>query len=98
MAGKTKDDDESGTEATESLSDEVAALRRDLQQLVGQVEKVGKAGLGKAVAEGEAFGADVGAELRRLEDEVLRGTRESPWRSLGLAALAGLVLGLILRR
>lgn len=94
MAGKTKEDEEIET----ALADEVAELRRDLQRLVAQVEKVGKAGAGRVVAEGEALGAEVQAELRRLEDEVLRGTRESPWRSLGLAALAGLVLGLILRR
>lgn len=94
MAGKTKDEDETET----ALADEVAELRRDMARLVAQVEKVGKAGVDKVAAQGEALGADVGAELRRLEDEVLRETRESPWRSLGLAALAGLVLGLVLRR
>lgn len=96
MAGKTKDEDETGAEA--SLSAEVAELRRDLQRLVAQVEKAGKAGLGKVIESGESLGRDAGDELRRLEDEVLRGTRESPWRALGIAALAGLVLGLIIRR
>jgi ElaB/YqjD/DUF883 family membrane-anchored ribosome-binding protein len=96
MAGKTKDEDETDAEA--SLSAEVAELRRDLQRLVAQVEKTGKAGLGKVIESGESLGHEAGEELRRLEDEVLRGTRESPWRSLGIAALAGLVLGLIIRR
>lgn len=94
MAGKTKDEEEIET----ALADEVAELRRDMARLVAQVEKVGKAGVGKVAAEGEALTADVRAEFHRLEDEVLRSTRESPWRSLGLAALAGLVLGLFLRR
>jgi ElaB/YqjD/DUF883 family membrane-anchored ribosome-binding protein len=98
MADKSKGDDEAAAEAAASLSAEVAELRRDMQRLVAQVEKAGKAGLGKVIEKGESLGREAEDELRWLEDEVLRSTRESPWRSLGIAALAGLVLGLIIRR
>lgn len=95
--------------AAEPLKDEVAALRADLAELAGVVTRIGKdraAGLktaaNTAAAEGYARGeaaVDVMmAELRSLEDELADATRRRPFASLGLAALFGFLVGVLLRR
>ncbi len=52
----------------------------------------------KGVAKGEAALADMTSELQRIESDIVSSTRKSPIRALGVAALVGLVIGLILRR
>jgi ElaB/YqjD/DUF883 family membrane-anchored ribosome-binding protein len=95
--------------AAEPLVSEVAALRRDLAELGQSVARIGKqraAGLKSAasttaadgMAKGEAAFDVVLAELQSLEDELADATRRRPFASLGLAALAGFLLGVLFRR
>lgn len=110
-SGKTaeKADADKPEDAAEALAAEVAALRAELRSLVEHVGAVGASARGGAKRAARALaaeGADRGAraaddlmdEWRELDRRVLAETRDNPWRSLGIAALAGLVLGLILRR
>lgn len=91
------------------VADEVAALRAEVAALVEQLAAVRDAATGGAkraaraiAAEGADAGAraaeDLLAEWRAFDRRVVEETRANPWRSLGIAALAGLVFGQILRR
>ena len=84
-------EDAAGAEDAASLAAEVAALKAELARMA---ERLGH----RAEAEAEAQVRALAEEWRRLEGEIAEGARRNPWRSLGIAALAGLVLGLILRR
>lgn len=95
--------------AAEPLSAEVAALRADLAELGKMVSRIGKeraSGLKSAAsnaategyARGEAAYDMVLDELQSLENEVAEATRRRPFASLGLAMLAGFLIGLIFRR
>jgi ElaB/YqjD/DUF883 family membrane-anchored ribosome-binding protein len=92
-----------------ALAAELAALRRDLKALGDHVARLGKTGVdqltGRAKAKaaeaseaGSAFAAEVRGEFDELNEQVVAATRENPWRSLGIAALAGMVFGLMIRR
>ncbi len=86
----------------ESLSQEIEKLREDLSGLVATVGEVGRKTVmsraSRGVAKGEAALADMTSELQRIESDIVASTREAPIRALGVAALVGLVVGLILRR
>ncbi len=93
----------------EALAAEIAALREDFQALVAQVAAVGAAVRDEATSTvrakaaigleaGETVVADLVGEWREIDRRVIDATRERPWRALGAAGLAGLALGLILRR
>jgi ElaB/YqjD/DUF883 family membrane-anchored ribosome-binding protein len=93
----------------DALATEIAALRKEFKALLAQVESVGlvardeaKAVVRTQAARGVEAGERVKAELvdewREIDRRVALAAREDPWRSLGFAALAGLVLGLVLRR
>ncbi|WP_127900184.1 hypothetical protein [Solirhodobacter olei] len=89
-----------GSKAADSpdLSAEIATLRKEIEALAGTVSRIGRAGA--ATARGAAEGRiHEGAEaIGGVEEKILAQTRDHPWRVLGLAALGGLVLGLVLRR
>lgn len=93
----------------EALAAEIAALRADFRALLAQVESVGLVARDEATAAvrtqaargveaGERVKAEVVGEWREIDRRVTMAAREDPWRTLGLAALLGLVLGLFLRR
>lgn len=103
---KTKAE-EAAAENAAALSEELGKLRKDIASLVDNVGRIGReraeaiAGsekLSEGLAAGEAAMADFAAELRKIEQDIAASTRRGPWRALGIAALAGLVAGLILRR
>lgn len=77
---------------------EIAALRKEIEALAATVARIGRAGAAGLHAKAEetlGSGADT---LGGVEERILGEARTHPWRTLGLAALGGLVLGLILRR
>lgn len=95
--------------AADAVAAEVAALRAEVKALVAQAGAVKTAAKGGAkraaralAAEGAATGrhaaGDALAEWRAFDRKVVAETRDSPWRSLGVAGLIGLILGLVLRR
>lgn len=89
----TTEETEPSKEA-EALSKELAALRAEVRALGDRLKSTESAAIERA----KGYADDLGAELRRYEQDIAAEARENPWRSLGLAALAGFVLGLILRR
>jgi ElaB/YqjD/DUF883 family membrane-anchored ribosome-binding protein len=106
---KTAKEAEKATADAEALAAEIAALREDFKGLAAQVAKVGRAGAEELTekakakakeqyAKGEAIAHQVEGEIEALNDRVVEATRENPWRALGTAALAGIVLGLLIRR
>ena len=98
---KSKADDDDGAHF-DALSTDIEKLRADLSSLVDSVGTLAKSRLGTEAAEGVARSeealSDFATELQRIEGDIVTSTRESPWRSLGIAALIGLIVGLILRR
>jgi ElaB/YqjD/DUF883 family membrane-anchored ribosome-binding protein len=91
------------------LATEIATLRRDFHKLIDQMGRVGdaaghsaRAAVQAASTEGwgasEQATAELGAELGGLREELVRTARQHPWRTLGLAAAAGVVLGILMRR
>lgn len=91
------------------LSAEVEALKAEVATLVSMLRKLGldsaeaaRTAARTKLAEGEAGAEKIAQEVRdewqAVESRVLAETRANPWRSLGLAALGGLVLGLLIRR
>lgn len=107
MATTRKDDTDAA--AAEPLTAEIAALRADLTELGQLVARIGKdraAGLrsaaGATAADGYAKGEQVldvaMAELQSLEGEIAAAVRRRPFASLGLAALVGVLFGVLFRR
>ncbi|TMV83494.1 hypothetical protein FGG78_22720 [Thioclava sp. BHET1] len=102
------------TETIEAISEtdlakEVAALRRELESVAATVGRIGSSGVAEAKAaakhridQGLGLGEDLAAELKRewanAENRVVEQTRANPWRALGIAALGGFALALLMRR
>ena len=112
MATRPTSSDHTDPEAPDLAAD-VAALRQELETVLALVRKIGADGLSAAqdgararMAEGRAQGEAAAARLageirddwREVETRVLDETRAHPLRTLGLAVLGGMVLGLLLRR
>jgi len=89
-------------QARAAIEAQIATIRADLVALGGMMQAYGRAQLSDTQARAETLPLDVLADLQQqlaaLEDEVKVKVRESPLQALGLAALAGVVLGLFLRR
>ncbi|MDE3028720.1 MAG: hypothetical protein KGH84_10000 [Paracoccaceae bacterium] len=90
---------------TVELSEEIAALRKELAALATIVGRIGSAGVASMseaakarFAAGEGLADELAGEFKGAEARVIEHLRDKPWRSLGFAALGGFVLGLILRR
>jgi ElaB/YqjD/DUF883 family membrane-anchored ribosome-binding protein len=105
----TKAEDEKPDAATDSLSAEVTAMRKDLAELGDMVARMGKARVAslrstaekkasEGIATGEAALADLTAEIESLEGRIAAETRDRPFRALGIAGLVGFMLAMILRR
>lgn len=95
MATKTETE---ATAARADLAAEIAALKTDIAALAERMRKIGSLG-GEAALEGGREGADrLTEELGRLEARLLEETRAHPFQVLGVTALAGFALGLLLRR
>ncbi len=80
------------------LAAEIAALRQEMEAVAATLKRIGRAGFadaGRVAGEGLNEG---GEALGGAESRILREIEARPWRALGIAALGGLVLGLILRR
>ena len=80
------------------LAAELAALRMDVERLAAALGKLGEDRLAGAAEAARARLGEGAETLRGVEARVLDETSRHPWRALGIAALGGLVLGLILRR
>jgi ElaB/YqjD/DUF883 family membrane-anchored ribosome-binding protein len=80
--------------AEDARDAELVALRAEIERLAERLRAVDAATLERA----REIAGDLSAEWRRIEADVAEATRSSPWRSLGVAALIGLALGLIWRR
>lgn len=93
-AAKTKTDDTEPAMEGDALSQELAALKAEVRALGDRLKSTKSAAIERA----KSYAGDLGAELKRYEQDIAAEARENPWRSLGFAALAGFVLGLILRR
>jgi ElaB/YqjD/DUF883 family membrane-anchored ribosome-binding protein len=96
-------------DALTTLAAEIAELRRRFAGVIDQMGRVGeasghslRAAVQAASTEGLGVGdrvtAEVGGELKGLREDRVRAAREHPWRTVGLAAVAGVVVGLAARR
>lgn len=86
-----------------AIEAKLGQIRAEIAELGGMMRDYGSERLkGVQAAGAEHLGDETLAELQRqlaaLETDVTRRVREQPMQSLGLAALAGLIVGLILRR
>lgn len=101
------------TPETPDLAAEVAALRSEMSNVIALIGQLGqdsatvaREGAKAKLAEGVARGTDAAGrvadrargEWTSLESRVLAQTQDHPWQTLGITALGGLALGLILRR
>lgn len=81
---------------------QIAKLREDMTELAQMLKSAGSARWEEARGQAEAMPEEALAELQRqlhrLEDEARTRVQAQPLQSLGLAALAGFLLGLFLRR
>ncbi len=93
----------------DALREELAALRKQVADLVGaaaadgqaKARRIGKEAFdtaGSLARDGEALAADVGRELLRAERRAVEVVRERPGQSLALALGLGLVIAVLLRR
>lgn len=80
------------------LGIEIAELRKELEALAATVARIGRAGIAEARGAAEERLAGGAKAMGGVEDRILAEATARPWRTLGLAALGGLVLGLVLRR
>lgn len=101
--------DQEFEDALTTLAAEIAEFRRGFARLIDQMGRVGEAGahgLRAAVqaASTEGLGvsekatAELGSQLTGLREELARTALDHPWRTIGLAAAAGVVVGLAVRR
>lgn len=86
-----KDAAEAGAEA---LAADIADLKADLARIMERIDPNDHGALVRI----RDMAEDLQGEVRRLESEIVQATRDSPWRSLGVAALVGMVFGLLIRR
>ena len=81
---------------------QIARLREDMTELAQMLKSAGSARWEEARGQAEAMPEEALAELRhqlhRLEEDARTRVKAQPLQSLGLAALAGFLLGLFLRR
>ncbi len=81
---------------------QITRIRADLAALGGMMQAYGRAQLSGVQDRADFPPHEALAELQRqlsaLEGEMKAKVRENPLQSLGVAALAGLVVGLFLRR
>ena len=77
-----------------------AAASADFEALVAEVRARGAEGLAqlRKAAGDSAIGAAVAEDWETLESRLIEEVRAHPLRALGVAALAGLALGLVIRR
>ncbi|MCB2111152.1 MAG: hypothetical protein H6895_08325 [Defluviimonas sp.] len=80
------------------LGAEIEALRAEIEALAGTLKRIGRAGVEEARAAAVAELGEGAASVEAFGAGIAREARARPWRSLGLAALAGLALGFVLRR
>ena len=96
MATKSrKDDTDEAQTGPEDIETQIARVRAELARLGGMITEFGSDRL--RGAELQAVD-ELQRQLSTLEAGVRRKMQEQPLQVLGLAALAGLALGLILRR
>ncbi|HHX89926.1 MAG TPA: hypothetical protein GX700_09190 [Paracoccus sp.] len=100
MAQRTATNPDAPTRA--EIEAGVVRVKEDLARLGGMMQAYGRARIDGAQARAETLPHEVLAELRQqlviLEDGLSDKVRRNPLQSLGLAALAGLIAGLALRR
>jgi ElaB/YqjD/DUF883 family membrane-anchored ribosome-binding protein len=91
------------------LVGEIGSLRRTFGEMIDRMGQVGEAGAAAARATAQAASVDgaatrarvteeLGGAVGGIRDDLARTAREHPWRTLALAAAAGIVLGLTVRR
>jgi|GEM_PF-5464509 len=81
---------------------EIERLKAELAALIAELRSSGAAGLSALGREAQArageAAAELGGEWADLERRLIEETRANPLRTVGLAALAGLIVGLLIRR
>jgi ElaB/YqjD/DUF883 family membrane-anchored ribosome-binding protein len=83
---------------TEDLAAEVAALKKDIANLVAGLGRAGKAKAAEGRAAGEAALEDIEREWHDLESRLGDRVRSKPLQSLGIAAVIGFFFAILLRR
>lgn len=102
MAQKTAkpDTDPAAPPDRAAIEAQIGRIRADLAALGGMMQAYGRAqisGVRTDFPPHEAL-AELQRQLSTLEGEMTAKVRENPLQSLGLAALVGLIAGLMLRR
>ncbi len=76
------------------FADEIDSLKAEVMRLARRLGEDEAA----VAARVRALAGDAAGEFRRVEGDIASATRDNPWKWLGIAALFGVVVGLILRR
>ncbi|MCX7889159.1 MAG: hypothetical protein N2422_05435 [Rhodobacteraceae bacterium] len=81
---------------------ELERLKAEVAALLAELRRAGAEGLGALGREARARAGEaaegLGGEWADLERRLVEEVRANPLRALGLAALAGLIAGLLVRR
>lgn len=94
MSTKIKDVAEDLDEEAGRFSAEIASLKAEVMRLARRLGE-DEAELAARV---KSMAGDVTGEFRRVEGDIVKATRDNPWKWLGIAAIFGVVVGLVLRR
>ena len=94
MSTKIKDVAEDLDEEAGRFSAEIASLKAEVMRLarwLGEDEA-------ELAARVKSMAGDVTGEFRRVEGDIVKATRDNPWKWLGIAAILGVIVGLVVRR
>lgn len=83
---------------SDDLAAEVAALKKDIADLASSLGRAGKAKAAEGRAAGEAALEDIEREWHDLESRLGERVRRKPLQSLGIAALIGFFIAILMRR
>lgn len=80
------------------LAAELATLRQEMASMLGRIRTFGAEGIDWAAAATQGKASGLLAELEKMEQMMADRARANPIKTLGIAALVGLVVGFLLRR
>jgi ElaB/YqjD/DUF883 family membrane-anchored ribosome-binding protein len=88
-------------EVAEDIDAEAGRFSAEISSLKAEVMRLARR-LGEDEAElasrVKSMAGDVTGEFRRVEGDIVKATRDNPWKWLGIAAILGVIVGLVVRR
>lgn len=80
------------------VKDDVAALRTDMEKLIGDVAKLAQKRVGQGLQSGDKLKDAVDENITEFADRARDYVRENPLGACATAAAAGFAIALLLRR